>query len=111
MPLTTLTGSVKSDIVFIQPIIGVGEIAISDHRSSQPTLDELLKIAAEAHVGRLMTGKAGVLHLHLGDGERGLSLVRDALERSEIPPRTFNPPHVKRQRGWVDQACDLTGRG
>ena len=33
LPLTTLTGSVKSDIVHIEPVIGVGELAISDHRS------------------------------------------------------------------------------
>ena len=94
LPPTTLTGSVRSDIVFIEPIIGVGELAISDHRSSQPTLNELLKIASEAHVARLMTGKAGILHLHLGDGERGLSLVREALEQAEIPARTYNPTHI-----------------
>lgn len=43
------------------------ELALSDHRSSQPTLDELLRIAADAHVAGLMTGKAGLVHLHMGD--------------------------------------------
>ncbi|XOV80509.1 MAG: beta-aspartyl-peptidase [Aestuariibacter sp.] len=108
LPPTTLTGSVKSDIVFIEPVIAVGELAISDHRSSQPTLNELLKVASEAHVARLMTGKAGVVHLHLGDGERGLSLVRDALSQSEIPARTFNPTHVNRRRELFHEACELT---
>jgi len=70
-PLTTLTGSVRSDIAFIEPIIGVGELAISDHRSSQPTLDEFLRVASDAHVGGLMTGKAGIVHCYLGDGKRG----------------------------------------
>jgi len=107
LPATTLTGSVKSDIVFIEPIIGVGELAISDHRSSQPTLNELLKVASEAHVARLMTGKAGMLHLHLGDGERGLSLVREALDSAEIPPRTYNPTHINRQRLLFEEACEL----
>lgn len=111
IPLTTLTGSVKSDIVFIEPIIGVGELAISDHRSSQPTLNELLKIASEAHVARLMTGKAGMLHLHLGDGKRGLSLVEEALETAEIPPRTYNPTHINRQKFLFEQACDLAKKG
>lgn len=111
LPATTLTGSVKSDIVFIEPIIGVGELAISDHRSSQPTLNELLKVASEAHVARLMTGKAGMLHLHLGDGERGLSLVREALDSAEIPPRTYNPTHINRQRFLFEEACDLAKRG
>jgi beta-aspartyl-dipeptidase (metallo-type) len=111
LPATTLTGSVKTDIVFIEPIVAVGELAISDHRSSQPTLNELLKVAAEAHVARLMTGKAGILHLHLGDGERGLSLVRDAISGSEIPPRTFNPTHVNRRRELFAEACELTKLG
>ena len=38
VPVVTLTGSVRSDIVNLEPVIGVGEVAISDHRSSQPTL-------------------------------------------------------------------------
>ena len=79
LPPATLTGSVRGDLVFIEALIGVGEVAISDHRSSQPTLDELLRLASEAHVAGLMTGKAGMLHLHLGDGSRGLDLVRRAL--------------------------------
>lgn len=111
LPPTTLTGAVRSDIVFIEPIIGVGELAISDHRSSQPTLNELLKIASEAHVARLMTGKAGMLHLHLGDGERGLSIIREALETAEIPPRTYNPTHINRQRSLFEEACELAKRG
>jgi beta-aspartyl-dipeptidase (metallo-type) len=111
LPPTTLTGSVQRDIVFIEPIIGVGELAISDHRSSQPTLDELLKIASQAHVARLMTGKAGMLHLHLGDGPRGLSMVRDALEQTEIPPRTYNPTHVNRQKFLFEEACELAKNG
>ena len=111
LPPTTLTGSVLFDIVFIEPIIGVGELAISDHRSSQPTLTELLKVAAQAHVARLMTGKAGILHLHLGDGERGLSMVREALQTAEIPARTYNPTHVNRRKALFEEACDLTLQG
>ncbi|TRY33381.1 beta-aspartyl-peptidase [Aliiglaciecola sp. M165] len=111
LPPTTLTGSVKTDIVFIEPIVAVGELAISDHRSSQPTLNELLKVASEAHVARLMTGKAGVVHLHLGDGDRGLSLVRQALSESEIPARTFNPTHVNRLKALFEEACELTKQG
>ncbi|MGI9288115.1 MAG: beta-aspartyl-peptidase [Pseudomonadales bacterium] len=111
VPPVTVTGSVRGDIVFIDPVIGVGEIAISDHRSSQPTLDELLRVASEAHVAGLMSGKAGVLHLHLGDGKRGLQLVREALEKSEIPARVFNPTHVNRQRWLFDEACELAQQG
>ena len=107
----TLTGSVRSDIVHIDCIIGVGELALSDHRSSQPTFDELLRLASEAHVAGLMTGKAGIAHLHMGDGERGLSMVARALNESEIPPRVFNPTHVNRKKALFEEACVLSKQG
>lgn len=111
LPPTTLTGSVRGDIVFVDALIGVGEMAISDHRSSQPTLDELLRIASQAHVAGLMTGKAGIVHLHLGDGARGLELVRRALDTSELPPRVFQPTHVNRRKALFAEALDLARRG
>ena len=76
VPVTTLTGSVRDDIVFVDPIIGVGELAISDHRSSQPTLNEFLRVASDAYTAGLMSGKAGVLHIHMGDGVRASTSSR-----------------------------------
>ncbi len=110
-PPVTVTGSVRGDIVHLDRVIGVGEIALSDHRSSQLTLEELVKLAGEAHVGGLMTGKAGIVHLHLGDGARGLALVREALATAEIPARVYNPTHVNRRRALFDEACALTAAG
>ncbi|MEO6032836.1 MAG: amidohydrolase family protein, partial [Burkholderiaceae bacterium] len=101
----------RGDIAFAEPLIGIGELAISDHRSSQPTLDELLRLASEAHVSGLMTGKAGIVHLHLGDGARGLELVRQALEGSELPPRVFQPTHINRRKALFAEALDLARRG
>lgn len=111
LPVQTLSGSVRSDIVFVDPILGVGELALSDHRSSQPTLDELLRVAADVHVAGMMSGKAGVLHLHLGDGPRGLDLVRRALDTAELPPRTYHPTHVNRRRALFEEALALAARG
>jgi len=110
-PPTTLTGTVRGDIVHLAEVIGFGELAISDHRSSQPTFDEVARVAADCHAAGLMTGKAGVLHLHVGNGDRGLSLVREILERTELPPRVFHPTHVNRRRGLLDEAFALAERG
>lgn len=111
LPPVTLTGSVRGDIVFLDPVIGVGELAISDHRSSQPTFDEFVRVASEAHVAGLMTGKAGVLHLHLGDGVRGLALVRRALDETELPARVFHPTHINRRKALFEEALVLAKRG
>ena len=111
VPPVTVTGSVRGDIVLIDLILGVGELAISDHRSSQPTLDELVRVAGDAHVGGLMAGKAGVVHLHVGDGPRGLELVREAIERTEVPAAVFNPTHVNRRKALFEEAMALTKPG
>jgi beta-aspartyl-dipeptidase (metallo-type) len=111
VPPATVTGSVRGDLVLVDLVLGVGELAISDHRSSQPTLDELLRVAGDAHVGGLMSGKAGIVHLHVGDGGRGMGPIRDALERSELPPAVFNPTHVNRRKALFEEALELADRG
>ena len=111
VPPVTLTGSVRDDIVYLDPVIGVGELALSDHRSSQPTLDELLRIASDAHVAGLISGKAGIVHLHLGDGERGLDMVRSAIDKTELPARVFNPTHVNRRKALFTEAIELARAG
>jgi beta-aspartyl-dipeptidase (metallo-type) len=110
VPPVTITGSVRGDLATIECMLGV-KIAISDHRSSQPTLDELLRIASEAHVGGLMSGKAGIVHLHIGEGERGLSLIQEAIAGSELPPSVFNPTHVNRRKALFEEAIALSRGG
>ncbi len=61
-------------------------------------------------MGGLMTGKAGIVHLHLGVGARA-DLVRRALEQSELPLRVFNPTHVNRRRALFEEALELAERG
>jgi beta-aspartyl-dipeptidase (metallo-type) len=61
VPVRTLTGSIRSDLVLIDKVIGAGEIAISDHRSAQPTFEEIARLAAECRVGGMRGGKAGIL--------------------------------------------------
>ena len=58
-----------------------------------------------------MTGKAGVLHLHLGDGDRGLEFIRRALDETELPPRTFHPTHVNRRRALFEEALEIAQLG
>jgi beta-aspartyl-dipeptidase (metallo-type) len=109
VPPPTLTGSVRGDIVHIDRVVAVGELAVSDHRSSQPTFDELARIAADAHVAGMMTGKAGLVHLHLGDGPRGLELVRRVLSETELPTRVLHPTHLNRNHDLWAEALQLAG--
>jgi beta-aspartyl-dipeptidase (metallo-type) len=96
VPLRTLCGSVEEDLLCIEKVIGAGEVAISDHRSSQPTFEALARLAGDVRRGGLLSGKAGVLNLHLGDGAAGLGLLRRLLLETELPATQFLPTHINR---------------
>jgi beta-aspartyl-dipeptidase (metallo-type) len=110
-PSPTITGSVRKDIALIPKIIGVGEIAISDHRSSQPGFEDLCRVAAEARVGGMIGGKAGLVHLHVGSGERMLDLVFRTVRETEIPIGQFLPTHVTRTPSLLEQSIRFAKMG
>jgi beta-aspartyl-dipeptidase (metallo-type) len=111
LPLATITGSLRKDIALIPKVLGVGEVAISDHRSSQPSFDELCRIAAEARVGGMLGGKAGLVHLHMGAGSRRLGpLIRMAKE-TEIPIGQLLPTHLNRTQALMQHAIEFAKMG
>jgi beta-aspartyl-dipeptidase (metallo-type) len=111
VPVRTLTGSVRSDLILIDKVVGAGEIAVSDHRSAQPTFEEIARLAAECRVGGMLGGKAGVLHLHLGDGRRGLELLFRLVRETEIPVTQVVPTHITRNRELSGQGLDWVAAG
>ncbi|BDU74053.1 beta-aspartyl-peptidase [Mesoterricola silvestris] len=96
VPVHTLTGSIEGDLLCIEKILGVGEVAMSDHRSSQPTFEDFARLAGETRRGGILSGKAGVVNIHLGDGRRGLEYLRRLLLETEVPARQFLPTHINR---------------
>ncbi|SMC07412.1 beta-aspartyl-dipeptidase (metallo-type) [Sulfobacillus thermosulfidooxidans DSM 9293] len=117
IPTRTITGSARDDIILIDRVIGIGEIAINDHRGSHPSDQELLHLASEARVGGLLAGKPGILHLHVGEGKSGLRSLFRVVEIGDLPISTFVPTHLNRHPRiladavtWGNQGgyCDLT---
>lgn len=106
VPVHTLTGSVMDDLILIDKVIGTGEIAVSDHRSSQPTKEEFARIVADTRVGGILSGKAGVVNIHMGDGRRMLSFLRYVLEETEIPPTNLLPTHINRSMALMQDGID-----
>ncbi len=114
-PSPTLTGSVMDDITFVDEIIGV-KIAICDHRSANITTEELIRLASDARVAGLLSGKAGIVHLHTGSGPSQLDIIFEALERSDVPISVFRPTHLAakfdaamrfaKMGGYIDFTCD-----
>ncbi|HUM34495.1 MAG: beta-aspartyl-peptidase [Candidatus Saccharicenans sp.] len=111
LPTPTITGSVRSDLVLIDKVIGAGEIALSDHRSSQPTYEDFLQLVAECRVGGMLGGKAGIAHFHLGDGKHGLDYLFRMIKETEIPSTQVIPTHTCRNRHLFSQALDWLSLG
>ncbi len=110
LPSPTITGSVARDIALIDEIIGV-KIAISDHRSSQPTVQELARLAAHARLGGMLGDKPGLVHTHVGAGKGGLDPLLSVVEETEIPISQFLPTHIARTPALLDQGINFVKHG
>jgi len=110
-PVKTLFSKIEEDIILIDKIIGVGEIAISDHRSSQPTKHELARIAAEARNGGLLSGKSGVVNLHIGDSKSMLSMIEEIIDETELPITQFYPTHINRNSYLFEAGIQYAQKG
>jgi beta-aspartyl-dipeptidase (metallo-type) len=111
IPVVTITGEVIKDLLVVDKVIGVGEIALSDHRSSQATQDEFNKLAADARVGGMLSGKAGIVNIHLGDGQRMFEMILNAVDNTEIPVAQFLPTHVNRNRALFEEGIRYAKAG
>lgn len=111
VPVHTLTDSLMKDIMMLDKVIGVGEVAVSDHRSSQPSFEEFARIAADARVAGMLSGKAGIVNVHLGDSERRLDLIRRVIHETEIPASQFLPTHVNRNEALFEECLDFAAEG
>ena len=111
VPPQTLFPTLRQDLVLVDKVIGAGEIAISDHRSTQPQIAELEHLTAEARVGGMLGGKAGIVHLHLGEGKRGLDPVWQILNQTEIPITQFMPTHINRTYPLLEQGIEFLKAG
>ncbi|NME46100.1 beta-aspartyl-peptidase [Enterococcus gallinarum] len=96
LPLDPVTDSLIKDFLTIDKVIGIGEIAVSDHRSSQSSFEEFTRAVADARVGGMLSGKAGITNVHLGGGKRQYELLLQTVEETEIPISQFLPTHANR---------------
>lgn len=91
-PSPTLTGSVAKDVAFLPEVLGV-KIAVSDHRSSNISKEELARLAMDVRKAALLSGKVGVVHIHTGRGKRGLQDVIAVVKETDVPIKHFRPTH------------------
>ena len=109
-PSRTLTGNVTDDIILLDSCIGV-KVALSDHRSSSTTAAELARLGSEARLGGLLSGKPGIVILHMGGAPRGMDMVFEVLDDYDVPIGALVPTHCGRNQHLTDQAEQFISRG
>jgi beta-aspartyl-dipeptidase (metallo-type) len=111
VPLVTITGDIMKDVMMVDPILGAGEVAISDHRSSRPSDAELARVAMEARVGGMLSGKAGLVNVHLGDAPDGLGPLQRIAAAGDLPRTQFLPTHCNRNPPLFLQSVEWAREG
>ncbi|MGX2958780.1 beta-aspartyl-peptidase [Peribacillus sp. JNUCC 23] len=111
VPVKTLTGKIEDDLILVDKIIGVGEIAIADHRSSQPTVEEIAKLASQARNGGLLSGKSGIVNIHVGDSHDHLQVIEEVVEKTELPISQFYPTHINRNPHLFEAGINFAKKG
>ncbi len=109
-PPVTMTGSVEKDITMITPMIGV-KVAVSDHRSSNPTGEDLIALGVQARRAGLISNTPGLVTLHMGSGKGKLDPLFYALDNSDLPVKNFLPTHMLRTDELIDEGVKLIQRG
>jgi beta-aspartyl-dipeptidase (metallo-type) len=109
VPCPTITGDIAKDLAIIDEVIGVGELAISDHRSSCPTTDELIRITTQARVGGMLGKKAGIVNIHMGDARNPFLPLHEVVRKSELRYTQFLPTHCNRN-DYIFEDSKLYGK-
>ncbi|MGY6588669.1 MAG: beta-aspartyl-peptidase [Wenzhouxiangella sp.] len=111
VPPPTLTGSVERDLLLIPEMIGLGEVAIADHRGSQSDWRALAELTAECRRGALLAGKRGMVLVHLGDGLAPFERLETLIEHTEIPRSAFLVTHANRTAHTFEAALAFARAG
>ncbi len=105
IPPITLTNSLQEDIILIDKVLGAGELALSDHRSSWPSKSELVKILSDVRVAGMLSGKSAVIQFHIGSAPTKIDLLWEILNETTIPIQHMYLTHMSsRGEGLIEEA-------
>lgn len=111
LPAVTITESITKDVMLIDEFIGVGEVAISDHRATPMDYLALANVASQARTGGMLADKAGVVSIHVGDDRQGLDLLRQVLSNTAVPITQFYPTHINRTKELLADGIHYAKQG
>jgi beta-aspartyl-dipeptidase (metallo-type) len=95
LPAPFLTQSVRSDIMLLDKVIGA-KSAIAERAFPNLDFAVFATLAGSLVQAKAMSGKAAVLHLHVGRLPNGLAPLFDLVDKIDFPPSQAVPTHVNR---------------
>jgi beta-aspartyl-dipeptidase (metallo-type) len=95
LPPPTLLADVFSDIVLIDRVLGV-KSAVAERLFPNTDAVALADLAGQIAQARAISGKAAVLHVHVGRRADGLETIFELTDRLSLPPDQVVPTHVNR---------------
>ncbi|MGW0588679.1 amidohydrolase family protein [Streptosporangium sp. NPDC002607] len=109
-PPPTVTGSLVRDLYLLPHLVGV-KIALYEHKATCPDLAELTHLLRELEWAAGATGKACLLHVHLGTAVGDPDLLARALDGSGANPRRLQVTHANYSPATLDVAGRLGSAG
>lgn len=109
-PFKTFTGSILRDIFTIEKILGV-KIALGETRASRFEDRELIELAAQLQWLAGATGKACLLHAHLGEANDPAAQLVHTMRHSGVPAHRFQATHCNYTPETMDAAVQVAALG
>jgi beta-aspartyl-dipeptidase (metallo-type) len=105
-PVLTLTGRLRTDMIYTQKVIGAGEVSLSELGPTYPSFGSgaqyIAKIASEVIIASRISGKAGLICLQV-PSKGGLEPLFAILERTKLPIHHFIPAHLNQEQNYFEQ--------
>jgi beta-aspartyl-dipeptidase (metallo-type) len=110
-PPATLTGSVASDIMLVDEIVGV-KVGLGEPSFRRPELGELENLITEVRRAALLSGRQTVAHIHLAaSAVEWIENIESILVRRGVPYPQLVLTHVNRSPALLERALRYAKNG
>ena len=110
-PPATLTGSVTSDLMLVDEIVGV-KTGLGEPSFRRPEMGELENLITEARRAVLLSGRQSVIHIHLAaSAMEWIESIESILDRRGVPYSQIVITHVNRSSALLKRALEYARKG
>ena len=111
IPTITITGSVESDLLLINKVVGV-KLGMGEVTSTHPDEKELKGLLVASYRGAALSGKVGIVHIHLGNiPGPWFNIMEKILHESDIPYSQVIFTHVNKNSQVFGDAIEFAKKG